>query len=121
MEYIRLNPSEKWLNGNGRATNKFENISLFIGGQLSKHNSVTYLNPFVTLRYLGFTYGSFSPVVSVSYNYRIVGGLMSNTVTPEIGININSILNLKYGYNIFLDNQFNWISNHRLALRLMLF
>ena len=53
-----------------------------------------------------------------TYSYRNELGVNSNIITPELGININQFT-ISYGYNFFLDNPNLWISNHRLALRLM--
>lgn len=97
-----------------------ENLSLILGGQVTRHNSSTYLNPFGSLRYLRPFSDRFGGIVSISYSYRKELGLVSNTITPEIGVNINQVTTISYGYNFFLDNKFAWVSKSRLAIRFML-
>ena len=95
-------------------------FSMIMGGQVSRYNNVTYLNPFGMLRYFKPIRNKFSFVVSISYSYRKILGLVSNTITPEIGLNFNQMVTFGYGYNFFIDNQYDWVSKSRLALRLML-
>lgn len=98
-----------------------ENISLIVGGQVARHNKTTYFNPFGTIRYLRPITDRIGSVLAVSYSYRKELGMRSNTFTPEVGININGISTISYGYNIFEDNKVKYLSKHRIAFRLMLF
>lgn len=98
----------------------YQNFSLIPGGQLTKHLKCVYINPFVMVRYFKPLSKKISVVGSVSYNYRKILDVISSSVTPEIGINLNHIATISYGYNMFLDNKYDWTSQHRVAFRLML-
>ena len=104
------------------------NISFITGGQITKHKSAVYINPYVMLRgYIPLTKSSdkytilqnTGLVVSVSYNYRKVLGETSQAITPEIGFNINQTATFSYGYNFFINNKYSWATNNRFALRIM--
>ncbi len=98
-----------------------ENISLILGGQITRHNKTTYLNPFGTIRYLGPFSKRIGGVLALSYSYGKELSQRLNTLTPELGININGVATISYGYNVCLDERFEYISKHRMAIRLMLF
>jgi hypothetical protein len=97
-----------------------QNISLIPGGQFTRHNKISYINPYVMLRYFRPISNKIALVTSVSYNYRQVTNIVSSSVTPEIGINFIHNNTISYGYNIFLDNKYSWTLPHRLAMRIML-
>lgn len=98
----------------------YQNISLIPGGQLTKHDKNVYVNPFVMLRYFKPLNKKVSVIVSASYNYRKILNIASTSITPEFGINLNHIATISYGYNIFIDNKYDWTLPHRIAFRLML-
>lgn len=101
-------------------TKKKQNVSIIPGIQYTKHNEIAYLNPYVMLRYFKPININIAYVFSVSYNYRKILGVTSSAITPEVGININHISTLSYGYNIFPENSYTWTLPHRLAFRLTL-
>ena len=116
IDYIQQNPKRTK-----------QNISFIPGIQYTKHSKASYINPFATLRYyrvlkddIGRNDFNIGAVICVSYNYRKILGEMSNTITPEIGINLSGIITLSYGYNIFLDNKYEWVTHSRFSIRLML-
>ena len=95
-----------------------QGFSLIAGGQLARHNKISYLAPFASIRYLHPFGDNVGGVIMTSYCHRRELEINSNIITPEIGINFNQFT-ISYGYNFFIDNPNPWISAHRIALRLM--
>lgn len=98
-----------------------ENVSTITGGQLSRHDQVTYINPFSTIRYLKPFDSQTGLKISISYNYRKINSIISQSITPEIGFRFYSISTISFGHNFFLDNKFEWVTRNRIALRVILY
>ena len=112
LEYInKVKPSK----------NYGENLSILIGGQLNSIKKVTYLNPFATIRYLKPINENLGIKASISFNHRKINSTISQSLTPEIGFRLNSNSTISYGYNFFIAKKHEWVTNSRIALRLMLF
>jgi hypothetical protein len=60
------------------------------------------------------------PVLSLEYSYRKIQGLVSNSITPEIGFTTPLYVSINYGYNLFLDNKYSWTTYNRITLRMIL-
>lgn len=101
-------------------TKKKQNISIIPGIQYTKHSEIAYQNPYVMLRYFKAMNTKIAYVISVSYNHRKILGITSSAITPEVGMNINHINTLSYGYNIFTENSYTWTLPHRVAFRITL-
>jgi hypothetical protein len=101
-----------------------ESFSLICDGLLFQRN-VTYLAPQIKIRYyrpVKKIQEKFGPVASISFWTTSVEGQRHSYLTPEIGIAFNRSANLTYGYNFRLvDASAQFISGHRIALRLIVF
>lgn len=100
-----------------------ENLAFIPGVQLSKHNGVSYLDPFGMLRFFKPFHDNdiLGAVLSVSYSYSKVLGVTSNIITPEAGLNFLNFVTISYGYNVFLDHKYAWVSPNRISITLMMF
>ena len=97
-----------------------KNLSLIIGPRFTWHNKVSYISPTIAIRYLKPIKGKYSFATSITYNYQKVRNINSQSISPEIGINHSSGITLSYGYNLFIDNKFNWVNPNKLSFKVML-
>ncbi|MBL7918979.1 MAG: hypothetical protein JNJ40_01620 [Bacteroidia bacterium] len=78
--------------------------------------TATYISPVLLLSYYKPIKKMVGPIISLEYSYRKINNITSNTITPEIGLCFY-YFSLNFGYNIPIDNSFDWTTPYRVTLR----
>lgn len=99
---------------------KWEAISLCVNAQMQRRENAWYFTPSVLINYWKPIKYRMGPVLSLEYSYRKIQGLVSNSITPEIGFTTPLYVSINYGYNLFLDNKYTWTTYNRISLRMIL-
>ena len=95
---------------------KRELLSLCILAQVQVRK-VIYLSPTAVLSYYKPIKKMYGPIFNLEYSYRKINGLTCNTLTPEIGLALPWYYSINVGYNIKIDNSFEWTTPFRITLR----
>lgn len=100
-----------------------QNVSIIANALFFEHEGAKYISPEIMVRYFRpIPLNKESPAVTISCSFwsNKVLSIRANTLTPEIGISLRTLLNISYGYNIQLTNtEQPFISRNRIAVRLI--